>query len=54
MHGYVTHGECKLQVLDREIDLLKNKVYVGCACFNSLFLFFYFWHLELWSSDVSS
>jgi len=38
-HDYVTHGECGFQVLDREVDLLENKVCqfcIGCACFNLL------------------
>ncbi len=36
-HDYVTHGECGFQVLDREVDLLENKVCqfcIGCACFD--------------------
>jgi hypothetical protein len=47
VHDYVTHGECKFQVLHHEIDLLENKVCqfcMGCAC---LTFFFKNWHLEL-------
>jgi len=45
-HDYVMHGECKLQVLDHEIDFLEKKICqfcVWCVCFNSYFLIFSIW-----------
>jgi hypothetical protein len=49
---YVMHGECKLQVLDCEIDFLEKKICqfcVGCACINSCFLIFGIWSFGIWT-----